>query len=180
MKKYSIFTLCILLVLITGCSKDDAVNKNEISTKSKIKVPTIDSSSGSEEENIDIGEGVPKSEGDIIEIRERMFITQINEIFLNLENYKGKQIKLEGFMYISQDQGKTYNYVVRNSPGCCGNDGLAGFEFIWDGDMPKENQWLEVVGVLDLIKEEDGLEYPVLRLNKLEVKQERGKEFVPN
>ncbi|MBR0598285.1 hypothetical protein [Sinanaerobacter chloroacetimidivorans] len=112
-----------------------------------------------------------------MEISEEMFVTQINDIYVNTDDYMNKNIKLQGFYLISEYDGKYYNNVVRNGPGCCTTDSLAGFEFYWDGDLPEENDWIEVVGTLEWL-EEDGIEYLCLNLSSLTVMEERGLETV--
>jgi hypothetical protein len=75
--------------------------------------------------------------------------------------------------------------VLRYGPGCCGYDGNAGFEVAWNlegsggakEEYPKEDDWVEAVGVLKSYEEED---YPYLyiELASLDVLDERGAEFV--
>ena len=123
------------------------------------------------------------SNDDIVEIRERMFIAQLNDIYFNHNDYLGKTIKYEGMFTAStwEEMGQTYYHVYRQSPGCCGADGQAGFEVVWpDGSnesFPNENDWCEVVGTLDNY-DEDGYIYLHIILDSLTVKNERGAEFV--
>ncbi|MDR3313793.1 MAG: hypothetical protein LBS96_04975 [Oscillospiraceae bacterium] len=120
--------------------------------------------------------------GGVVEIKEKMFLTQMNEIWLNMEEYLGKTIKLEG-IYREEvwEEGKVYHSVLRNSPGCCGADGVAGFDVEWpegtDGAYPAQDAWVAVAGVLERY-EENGNTYVRLLLTSLEVKEERGAEFV--
>ncbi len=120
-------------------------------------------------------------DSDIVEIKEKMFITQIYDIYLNTDDYMDKKIQLEGFYDESYDEQtmKTYKYIIRKSPGCCGNDGVAGFEFIWDGECPKANDWLKIIGIIEIVKE-NGNEYLHLKADTLEVLEKRGAEFVAN
>ncbi|MDR1058998.1 MAG: hypothetical protein LBL43_05565 [Treponema sp.] len=116
--------------------------------------------------------------GDVLEIREKMFIAQTNEVYLNPEDYMGRTVKLEGlFKKQEYPGGGGYCFVLRYGPGCCGNDGSAGFEVAWDRPYPQEDEWVEAVGVLDSY-DEDGYPYLYLDLASLVVKEERGKEFV--
>ncbi|MDR1950581.1 MAG: hypothetical protein LBQ38_14420, partial [Spirochaetaceae bacterium] len=123
--------------------------------------------------------------GDIIDIREKLFIAQTNEIYLNAGDYMGKTIRLEGLFKSEfyEDTGTGYCFVIRYGPGCCGNDGSAGFEVAWDSPVqadkpyPNTDDWVEAVGVLQNY-EEDGYPYLYLSLVSLTVKDERGEEFV--
>ena len=117
----------------------------------------------------------------VVEISEKMFIAQCNDVYLNPEDYQGKAIKLEGIYctYKDMDNVHSFHYVMRYGPGCCGNDGSAGFEFLYDGEMPKPDDWIEVIGTVEKVKENDS-EYIVLRASKVTVLDVRGEEFVSN
>lgn len=121
----------------------------------------------------------PEASDGIIEIKEKMFIAQSNDIYLNAEDYLGKTIKYEGMFksdYWEEDD-KTYYFVVRYGPGCCSYDGEAGFEVTWDGEWPEVDDWCEVVGVLEEY-ESDGWYYLRLNLTSLTVLEDRGEEYV--
>ena len=117
----------------------------------------------------------------IIEIKERMFINQCNDIYLNPNDYRGKLIKLEGIYdgFIDDETGEKLNFVFRYGPGCCGYDGVAGFEFNYNGNIPNPQDWIEIVGVVEIL---DFNKYETIRLNaiSLNVLNKRGKEFVAN
>jgi uncharacterized membrane protein YcgQ (UPF0703/DUF1980 family) len=117
----------------------------------------------------------------VVEISEKMFIAQCNDVYLNPDDYQGKAIKLEGIYssYVDSKSGNAYHYVMRYGPGCCGNDGSAGFEFLYDGEMPKPDDWIEVTGTVEKVTEDD-MEYIVLRASKVTVLDVRGVEFVSN
>ncbi len=116
---------------------------------------------------------------EIVEIREKMFLGQINDIFMNTDDYIGKVIKLQGMFdeMKNEENGVTYYFVYRNSPGCCGADGRAAFEFVWDQPQPTVNDWIEVTGVLEYY-DENGVQYMHLTNVSLQVLAERGQEFV--
>jgi hypothetical protein len=140
--------------------------------------------------------------GPIMEIKEKMFIAQTNDVYLNPDEYLGRTIKLEGLFRSAayENAGITYHFVLRLGPGCCGNDGNAGFEVSWEPlDLlsgmargpdqqrpplllrthvyPKEDDWVEAIGVLKAY-EEDGYPYLYIQLSSLTVLEERGAEFV--
>lgn len=187
MRKKVLSIIMLSLLVLVGCSN------GKTDSNSTIK----------EEENLD----------EIIEIKEKMFLTQYNDITWNLEAYENKVIKLEGVyckgvpipstsdgnVFDSTDPNavqeqinkplsewniaegtENNNFVFRKTPGCCGADGLAGFEFKYDGEMPykgempKPNDWVEIVG--DLIRDKSGNIF--LKAKSIKVLKERGKEFV--
>jgi zinc transport system permease protein len=121
----------------------------------------------------------------IIEIKEKMFIAQTNDVYLNPDDYMGKTIKLEGLFKMEQstERETPYCFVIRYGPGCCGYDGSAGFEVAWnkaalaDKKYPAVDDWVEAAGVLKTY-EEDGYPYLYLELASLDVMNKRGAEFV--
>jgi zinc transport system permease protein len=121
--------------------------------------------------------------GAVVEIQEKLFIAQVNDVYLNPEDYLGKTINLEGIFVSSQYEGREdpYCFVIRYGPGCCGNDGNAGFEIAWksppEKGYPEMNDWVEATGTLGTY-EEDGYPYLYIALESLNVLDQRGAEFV--
>ncbi|MDR2477793.1 MAG: metal ABC transporter permease [Treponema sp.] len=118
--------------------------------------------------------------GDIVEIKEKLFIAQTNDVYLNPEEYLGKTIKLEGLFKREGYESRSYCFVIRYGPGCCGSDGNAGFEVAWDDRgtaYPAIDSWVGATGILKRY-EEDGFPYLYLALSELTVLPERGAEFV--
>jgi len=123
------------------------------------------------------------SNDDIVEIKEKMFISQVNDIYMNAEDYLGKTIKLEGiFKNEKSYEGDQYCFVVRYGPGCCGNDGIIGFEIKWDENnakpYPKDDSWVESTGVLKQYEMDGYPDYLYLDLISLNVLNKRGAETV--
>ena len=116
---------------------------------------------------------------DTVVISEKLFIAQTNDIYINSEDYLGKTISYEGLFRSAYWEGmdQYYYYVIRYGPGCCANDGEAGFEVTWDQGWPEEDDWCAVTGVLEIYTEE-GQEYLRLALTSLTVLDERGAEYV--
>ena len=152
--------LAILLVigmcLLTGCSKNDPAALDSVS--------------------VAVVEALPAE--DTIEIREKLFIAQTNDIYYNADEYIGKTIKLEG-IFVSENYlgGEEYRTVIRYGPGCCGDDGNVGFEVKWDKEYPNPGDWVEVVGVLERYEEFENT-YLRLALSSLNVLPTRGTEYV--
>ena len=129
-------------------------------------------------------EQTPYASNGVIEIRDRLFISQVNDVYLNSRDYLGKTIKLEGVFKQEQFyfmREKPYYFVVRYGPSCCGDDGNVGFEVAWANDSeksyPDSNSWVEAIGVLKLYQE--GLDrFLYLDLFSLTVLNRRGNEFV--
>jgi uncharacterized membrane protein YcgQ (UPF0703/DUF1980 family) len=121
----------------------------------------------------------------LVEIKEKMFIAQTNDVYLNAEDYLGKTIKLEGLFKKEEyaETGRDYCFVLRYGPGCCGTDGNAGFEVAWDNrytlkpPYPDIDAWVEATGELKYY-EEDGYPYLYIDLSSLKVLDKRGAEYV--
>jgi uncharacterized membrane protein YcgQ (UPF0703/DUF1980 family) len=127
--------------------------------------------------------GSCKSKSDVIEIGEKMFISQINDVYLNIDDYYEKTIKYEGIFKTQESymQDEPYCFVIRFGPGCCGYDGTVGFEVAWaDGSAniyPDVDSWVEATGIVR-VYQEDLYEYIYLDLISLTVLDKRGAEFV--
>lgn len=124
--------------------------------------------------------GCSNKSGNTIDITEDMYLSWVNEIYSNEKDYIGKTIKIEG-MYSTYDiesEDATYNLVYRVGPGCCGTDGdLCGFEFESDNELPNENDWIEITGVLGYY-DVNGTKYLTIKDAQINVKEERGQEIV--
>ena len=80
-------------------------------------------------------------------------------------------------MYEAEELAEKYYSVIRYGPGCCGTDGNAGFEVKWDGEYPNQNDWVEVMGILEEY-EENGYHYLRIAIDSLTVLPVRGAETV--
>ena len=84
-----------------------------------------------------------------VKITDNFFIEQINDVLMNMEDYLNQTIIIEGLMYSYTDEdGVEIHAVVRNTPGCCGNDGLAGLYISYDQTYPADDTWVEVIGTI--------------------------------
>ena len=118
------------------------------------------------------------ADNDVIEIKEKMFISQVNDVYLNVDEYLGKAIKIEGLFV----QEGPYHFVLRYGPGCCGSDGNVGFEVAWAESKktpyPRQDSWVQAIGVLRSYTEEGSYQYYYLDLSSLNEVDKQGSEFV--
>lgn len=164
MKKEYLGVILSLLLMgtIVGCSSND----KSVESKDNKEVSSV-----IDEENNE----------DIMEIDERIFVTEVSYIKNHAEEHLGKKIKLQGYYYIDEDGT---SYVVRNVENYSGHNGIVGFEFVFNGDLPKENDWIEVVGVLEECEhsheseEEHSHNHVRLKLESLKVMDTRGQDTV--
>jgi uncharacterized membrane protein YcgQ (UPF0703/DUF1980 family) len=115
----------------------------------------------------------------IVEIGDKMFISQVNDVYLNAKDYMGKTIKIEGIFKCENP----YNFVVRYGfGGCCGADANVGFEVMWDKTStmpyPDADSWVEATGVLRSHPLDSNSQYLYLDLASLNVLDKRGMVFV--
>lgn len=174
LKKRSAGAAVLAALVLAGCAKTPVLStpKNAAGTRS-VELSAEELAAAAARAN----------SAAVIEIGDKMFIAQTNDIYLNTEDYLGKTIRLEGLFKTQSytDMSKTYRFVVRNGPGCCGDDGSAGFEVAWPKNAsrpyPSEDDWVEISGKLNYY-DEDGYPYLYIALDSLKVKDERGAEFV--
>ena len=117
---------------------------------------------------------------DVVEIGERMYIGQVNDIYLNADDYLGKTIKLEGVLKKFATWDRDYYLVVRYGTDECCDDTPIGFEVAWarNQSFPEPESWVEAIGVLRTEKVNDFYSYLYLDLSSLNVLSRRGAEFV--
>ena len=130
------------------------------------------------EESLREYEEINRNNKEVINIEEKIYLSQMTDIYMNTEDYVGRIISMEGYMLPDEEDDDIVGAVVRDTPGCCGDDGLTGISFIWDGDCPEDNDWLKVTGVLTFRCTEEGDLYLVIEADEAEVLTERGREFV--
>jgi uncharacterized membrane protein YcgQ (UPF0703/DUF1980 family) len=122
-------------------------------------------------------EAAPK----VCSLKDRFFVQQVNDIYLNPESYKDQIIKVEGFFNKYIDEGNIERYVVyRQTAGCCGDDGSAGFEFAYKkGKLHFEpGQWILVEARLAERSAKSG-GYSIIFLDAISVVEKpKGKGFV--
>jgi zinc transport system permease protein len=176
----------LLIVLLPGCGRPRmlVIKKNNAGTSS-IDLGTAAPGDGVQAVKHRLEPADRGLDSPVVEIREKMFIAQVNDVYQNADEYLGKTLKIQGIFkqerYAEIDA--SYCFVLRYGPGCCGTDGDAGFEVAWDKDAlpdksyPQVDEWVEAVGRLDYY-EENGFPYLYLALSSLAVLDERGAEFV--
>lgn len=177
MKYIKIYLVLLSIIVLSGCgNNEDSLTQNiEIIEQNYLTEIETESISETVQENtiLDI------TQDDTLVIGEKMFITQIEEIYYNFESYKDKKIVVEGMYTLFYDENGIKNkpVVYRKAPGCCGNDGWAGFYLNYDGEYPEDNDWIKVTGTLELIQIGQFFDL-CLNVEEIKVLEQRGEEFV--
>ncbi len=177
-------SILIIMILFTGCSKENKTEKQTNETfEQNGETNKADNSKTLTEQVMDneLKSSLKNAEGDEIILKDKLFISQCNDIYLNPDEYMDKTIRWEGIYTESTnpETDEVYKFVIRYGPGCCGNDGTAGFEILYEGESPKLNDWVEAVGKIEMI-EENKSQFVAIRLSELKVLDVRGQEFVSN
>jgi uncharacterized membrane protein YcgQ (UPF0703/DUF1980 family) len=177
MKKLSVISI-VFALLVSGCRDNRIISYGQAANTNK---------AGTAAANIPapVSQEPPaaNAKGAVVEIKEKMFIAQTNDVYLNPAEYMGKTLKLEGLFKREQYGDKVYCFVLRYGPGCCGSDGNAGFEVSWgdgpaaEGPYPAVDDWVAASGTLKTY-EEDGNPYLYIALSELKPLAKRGAEFV--
>lgn len=194
LKKW-IISFLLAAVLLTGCAGEESASggdepmvKPQTAT-SEEDTAKEDTAEEEEDENstsdtvkqlaakLRENEAVNRENKEVISIDEKVFLSQMTDVYMNSNDYVGRIITMEGYMLPDDTGDEIIGAVVRNSPGCCGDDGITGLSFIWDQDVPAENDWIKVTGVLSVRVEGEQI-YLVIEADEVEVKEERGLEFV--
>lgn len=156
--------LIIILLVVIGAIAFVIYNSSKVSEKE-----ASDSNSTAEQ----------KSEEDVLVIGEKMYITQINDIYLNPQKYYGKTVEIEGFPMKDPDAG--YTFVGRYGPGCCVSDGYASMEYQYSEpmDLVEIEDWIRVKGT---IKRgfDGGTTYTYIEATSVEKLLDRGNDTLTN
>ena len=123
--------LIIILVLIIACIIALIIN---INNKSRFEnVNKLDE---------DIKDKLEETDK-IVEFNEKLFLAQMDDVYVNMEKYEGKVIQYEGFIYNIPDDE---NYVIGRENYCCGTDSyLVGLEVISDKKFENDT-WVKITG----------------------------------
>jgi len=84
-------------------------------------------------------------------LKDRLFVQQVRDIYLNPQTYGNKIVQIEGFFEKYMDDDKHEHYeIFRKTAGCCGDDGRAGFEFVYKKEKLnfRQYEWILVEAVV--------------------------------
>lgn len=160
-----LISICTIII-ITGCNEKSFNKKNKVHKS--------------------------KDSQEIIKIMENVYIDYINDIYLDSSKYIGKTIEIEGMFTKSKDKDNKNNLYVYRLTDVIENahsheeesseyekkdnnkiEVMCGLEFYYKGNLPKENDWIKVVGKLE---EQDGILF--INADSVKIMKDRGMEKV--
>ena len=110
----------------------------------------------------------------ILTLKDNMFVTTLNDIYINYQDYEGKTLSYEGFMFWEDD----YRVVAREYY-CCGYDPyVVGLECYSEEEFPAKDEWVKVEGVIKVNYDTPSYPSPYLDVTSIEVLETRGEEVV--
>lgn len=114
-----------------------------------------------------------------IVISDENFITDMDNIFSDVDKYIGRTMKVEGFVgSISGNEFKILRlYDMAHEDHS--HEVNVGINAVYDGEIPAEDTWVEAFGTITKGNVE-GREQPVLKIEKLEKKFTHGQTKVYN
>ncbi|WHX99958.1 TIGR03943 family protein [Neobacillus sp. DY30] len=109
-----------------------------------------------------------------IDMNDQVFSTYYEEMHMDLDKFKGREITLNGFVYkedgLQQNQLVLARFLITH---CVADAGIIGFisELPESTESIDVNTWIEATGVLD-ITNYNGMEYPIIKItNWKEIKE---------
>lgn len=183
--KWKIIVLLIVVSLfLTACTQGEN-GQGEVSLPTETENTYHSQTPMEEEVAEDPGSFVEIiiDEHDIVDIGDRFFATQVNDIILNsFDRYLGRPIRYEGLFWAAywEWSDRYYYHVIRHTYGCCGPyETSVGFElYLGDIPAPPDDTWVKVLGILERSGGE-GISHVRLRVVSL-TPVEAGLAFVSN
>ena len=172
-------------IILTGCSKaeEEPVQETKVTDEAEAQDDAAETDNSVTEavqeqvRQLQEKEAENRSDKEVVYIEEKVYLSQMTDVYMNTSDYVGRTISWEGYILPDEiDEGVSWA-VVRNTPGCCGDDGRTGFYIKWDGTAPAENDWVRVTGVLT-VRAKDANMYFLVEAQEMEILSERGLEFV--
>jgi len=118
-------------------------------------------------------QGESSEKSGVIEFTDSTYMANLNDIYANYDEYKDKTVKYKGLVYYWEDDIK----IIGRKYYCCGTDAfVVGFESVGFEEMPEENSWVEVEGIVK-VKEENNEMVPYIEILNI-AGTEPGEEYV--
>lgn len=134
----------------------------------------------SQDQNIDIESFKDPNDSSIdILVRDDTFITQLDYIITNIDDFIGKRIKVEGILTTIKNNSfivvRLYDMVHEDHS----HEITVGINAEYDGEIPPEATWVSITGIIKK-SEIDSRILPLVEVDKIEAYNTYGQEKVYN
>ena len=185
----AVFIIAIVVMVIVIKPKDNTQsNTNTIQKANKINIENVEGKTTNSKKT-ETANGILYSlsdeelKADVV-IGDNYFDTQINDMMLNYQSYKGKKIEIEG-MYLD---GQPYTFVGRYSTSnLCAYCpvGYSYIEYQWKGEqieLKDQESWIKIIGTLEKGNDSTSYyqDYYYIKALSMEIMNEKGQETVNN
>ncbi len=176
--------IIIALIIVGLISLNESVSTNTTSQQSTTNVDeNIENGAfqnGEEANNDQQQNNNVVNDGDVVVIEEKMFMNELNDVYLNYDDYDGKPIEYEGFVYNDEPTGA---FVIGREYYCCGYDSyMVGFECVYPEGVEnksfEDDVWVKVAGTIRVNREQKGMETPYIEISTIEEKEQEGLRVV--
>lgn len=115
----------------------------------------------------------------IMTISDKYFVNMVDDLYINLDDFVGQKVRLQGFAIRMQGFNENQLVVSRLMMSCCAADSSAVGLMIEGLGVSsfKDDDWLEAEGVIDKI-EYDGDTIPVIRIQQVKSIEPLKNKFV--
>lgn len=172
MKKKLIITLSVIFVVCTILFTNNSNNLNSDKVNNNASKTTASTNKDEKELEIDStnidSNATENNTTSIIEtndilIKDESFITQLDDIFINLDEYLGKTLKIQGIVKIIDKSSFSIIRLYDMPHDDHTHEVFVGIDANYSGNIPPEDTWIEASGVIDR-QFKDGKEEPVLKI----------------
>lgn len=170
----------IVLASMSGNKTNDNINDTSNVSLQDNEIIQVDSQNNKQD-----NEKETKNKVKSYELKDQFFVTMLDDIFINLNTYKGSRVTYEGFVYTQPDFNNEF-FVTARTYFCCGTDSyIVGLECVYDESLkdksfPSDNAWIKVSGIINSEIDVNGNEYPRLVIDSIEELTVRGNDVVNN
>lgn len=112
-------------------------------------------------------------------INDKFFVNMVDDLYINLDDFVGQKVKLQGFGIRMQGFNNNQLVVSRLMMSCCAADASA-VGLMVEGDAVaqfKDDDWLEAEGVIEKF-EYDGDTIPVIKISHIKAIEPLKSKFV--
>jgi len=127
----------IVLIVLTVLNLNSKESTSQIANENNVQ-----------SENDVQNENTLLSKSEKIVVGDNLFLSQLNNMYLNPKDYKNKTVEIEGF-YLSSE---SYKFVARYGAACCPGDTYIYMEYRYDEEMELVDieDWIKVTGTVEL------------------------------